>query len=357
MCESYEALSLWSRTSCVLPERRSVGGVHATYSLLAASCSNAPSLFCRPSREQTPAYRLGRPQVPADYGRQPRPSSNNPLRFCPSLLESKMWSAGDQARSNLTVAPLRTAPKSAALSPMWAKTLTRLAALGSWFWLAGVGPQKMQTALPGGQYATEPTSITSRASSSSSSSTGTLKYSSSPQRLDRPSIGSAFQIAVAVAVSARVATQVTPPALMRIMRPAMPLHLRRVTHSITATMFGMGVFSKLQLKAEQRVVVEGLPAGVDLELDQAQVQSDAATADAVILFVASAAELRERSADVVQAAKRDALAWVAYPKAGRLGTDLNRDSLARLMMDAGVQPVRQVAINDVWSALRFRPGA
>jgi hypothetical protein len=51
------------------------------------------------------------------------------------------------------------------------------------------------------------------------------------------------------------------------------------------------------------------------------------------------------------------LAWVAYPKAGQLGTDLNRDSLARLMIERGVQPVRQVAINEVWSALRFRPGS
>jgi hypothetical protein len=117
----------------------------------------------------------------------------------------------------------------------------------------------------------------------------------------------------------------------------------------------MAMSSKLQIKAGQRVVVEGLPQGVDLELDAGQVQDDAASADAVILFVANAAELDQRAGNVVVAAKRDALAWVAYPKAGKLGTDLNRDSLARLMIERGVQPVRQVAIDDVWSALRFRP--
>jgi len=117
----------------------------------------------------------------------------------------------------------------------------------------------------------------------------------------------------------------------------------------------MAVSSKLQVKAGQRVLVEGLPQGVDLELDQAQRHDDPASADAVILFVATAAELGQRGDNVVQAAKRDALAWVAYPKAGKLGTDLNRDSLARLMTERGVQPVRQVAIDDVWSALRFRP--
>ncbi len=102
--------------------------------------------------------------------------------------------------------------------------------------------------------------------------------------------------------------------------------------------------------------MEHLPHGVDLGVDQGQLQDDPASADAVILFVATAAELGQRADNVVQAARRDALAWVAYPKAGQLGTDLNRDSLARLMIERGVQPVRQVAIDEVWSALRFRPG-
>src|SRR5579864_2050182 len=113
--------------------------------------------------------------------------------------------------------------------------------------------------------------------------------------------------------------------------------------------------AKLNIKAGQTVVVEGLPKGVELVFEQGQLQQDAGSADAVILFVANAAEFGQRADNVVKAAKRDALAWVAYPKAGQLGTDLNRDSLAKLMLERGVQPVRQVAINEVWSALRFRP--
>jgi hypothetical protein len=52
----------------------------------------------------------------------------------------------------------------------------------------------------------------------------------------------------------------------------------------------------------------------------------------------------------------DRLTWVAYPKSGQLGTDLNRDSLAALLIASGIQPVRQIAVDEVWSALRFRPG-
>jgi hypothetical protein len=43
------------------------------------------------------------------------------------------------------------------------------------------------------------------------------------------------------------------------------------------------------------------------------------------------------------------------PKAGRLDTDLNRDSLAAALRERGLRAVRQIAIDDVWSALRFRP--
>jgi hypothetical protein len=52
----------------------------------------------------------------------------------------------------------------------------------------------------------------------------------------------------------------------------------------------------------------------------------------------------------------DGLTWVAYPKSGQLGTDLHRDSLAALLMASGIKPVCQIAVDEVWSALRFRPG-
>lgn len=77
---------------------------------------------------------------------------------------------------------------------------------------------------------------------------------------------------------------------------------------------------------------------------------------AVLVFVLGRAALD--SADVavaVEAAGRDALAWVPYPKDGQLSTDLNRDSLAVARGQRGVRPVRQVSIDGTWSALRFRP--
>jgi len=50
---------------------------------------------------------------------------------------------------------------------------------------------------------------------------------------------------------------------------------------------------------------------------------------------------------------RPANVWVAYPKANR--ADINRDSLWPILADYGMRPITQVALNDVWSGLRFRP--
>jgi hypothetical protein len=112
--------------------------------------------------------------------------------------------------------------------------------------------------------------------------------------------------------------------------------------------------AKLQIKAGTRVAILGTrPDGPDLaDLGQ---PTEAAEADAVIAVIVLAAELTETAAPAIAAARQDRLAWIAYPKGGQLGTDLNRDSLARAVRDLGVQPVRQVALDHVWSALRFRP--
>lgn len=117
----------------------------------------------------------------------------------------------------------------------------------------------------------------------------------------------------------------------------------------------MDVAGKLQIKPGQSVCLLNMPDGVDVGVNSGT--DDPGSADAVVLFVAHAADLEESSEPAVAAARRDALAWVAYPKAGQLDTDLNRDRLAELMVAKGVRPVRQVSVDAVWSALRFRPPA
>lgn len=111
----------------------------------------------------------------------------------------------------------------------------------------------------------------------------------------------------------------------------------------------MSLTQKMQLKPSQSFQVLNAPAELDLDLPAAE------GGEAVLLFVRSRAELESLAAPFVEAARADRLAWLAYPKGGQLGTDVNRDILWELTKPMGIRPVRQISIDEVWSALRFRP--
>ena len=115
--------------------------------------------------------------------------------------------------------------------------------------------------------------------------------------------------------------------------------------------------AKLQLRPNQGVAAVGAPEGLNLALAAEAAGTEPGPADAVLVFVRTAAELGRLGAPALRGGREDSLAWIAYPKAGQLGTDLTRDVLAALLRESGVQPVRQVAIDDVWSALRLRPAS
>jgi hypothetical protein len=117
----------------------------------------------------------------------------------------------------------------------------------------------------------------------------------------------------------------------------------------------MDLAAKLQMKPGQRV--EGLlvPDPVASALPERALEGDDKEDTALLVFVADRSVLEAQRATIVDAVGRGRLTWVSYPKAGQLGTDLNRDSLAALLEQSGVQPVRQIALDDLWSALRFRP--
>ncbi|MDN5274475.1 MAG: hypothetical protein JWP06_376 [Candidatus Saccharibacteria bacterium] len=73
-----------------------------------------------------------------------------------------------------------------------------------------------------------------------------------------------------------------------------------------------------------------------------------------MVFVANKAELDRHIQTLIQMATRGMMVWLAYPKAKQLDTDLNRDIIWTYMCTFGFDAVRQVAIDDMWSALRFK---
>jgi hypothetical protein len=81
--------------------------------------------------------------------------------------------------------------------------------------------------------------------------------------------------------------------------------------------------------------------------------ADAAVADVMLACVLDRAALERATDELVGAASRGALTRPpACPKAGQIGTDLNRDMIRTALEAHGTSTVRQVALDDVWSALR-----
>ncbi len=93
-----------------------------------------------------------------------------------------------------------------------------------------------------------------------------------------------------------------------------------------------------------------LPEGVSVDGEQADGY------DVVHLFVRDLEELRRELPGALAAGKPGVLFWISYPKqTGGMQTNINRDTLWATMRGTGWRPVTQVAVDNVWSALRFRP--
>ncbi|MFD1934959.1 MULTISPECIES: hypothetical protein [Nonomuraea] len=96
---------------------------------------------------------------------------------------------------------------------------------------------------------------------------------------------------------------------------------------------------------DRRALVGPLPDGV----------TDAPspdTAGVALVFGDDAAAVRQvlgkHAADIT----KPPVVWIAYPKGNR--SDINRDTLWPIAGEYGLRPNGQVAIDDTWSALRFR---
>ena len=126
-------------------------------------------------------------------------------------------------------------------------------------------------------------------------------------------------------------------------------------------MITTNLIKKLRIQPGQRLLILNAPEGYISELGQllegAEVkQAQDGAFDFVQVFVKSIAELEEHAPKAMKSVKYDGLLWICYPKqSSKIKTDINRDSGWDVIQQAGLRPVTQVAIDDTWSALRFRP--
>jgi hypothetical protein len=120
------------------------------------------------------------------------------------------------------------------------------------------------------------------------------------------------------------------------------------------------LFKKMNLKDQKGIVVLNAPASFEPELaalDDVAVQRKVPKLlNFALAFVTQQKDLDAISAKLTHAAEGDAILWIAYPKgtSKNYTCDFNRDSGWTVLGGAGWEPVRMIAIDADWSALRFR---
>ncbi len=122
------------------------------------------------------------------------------------------------------------------------------------------------------------------------------------------------------------------------------------------------IFEKLNLKDQKQIVVLNPPGSFEGELAAltgVEIIRDLKKAKAVtfsLAFVTTPEQVNALAPAIAGKADGDAIVWFAYPKGSskKYKSQINRDNGWHVLGQEDFEPVRMVAIDLDWSALRFR---
>lgn len=127
-----------------------------------------------------------------------------------------------------------------------------------------------------------------------------------------------------------------------------------------------GIFKKLNYKNQRVLCVLQAPESFRAALDELPPETEvrysmqsSGALDFVIAFVTTQSAIYELAPVIAQSLNGDGIVWFAYPKQSskRYTCEFNRDTGWGLLGKLGFEPVRQVSIDEDWTALRFRQAA
>ncbi len=122
------------------------------------------------------------------------------------------------------------------------------------------------------------------------------------------------------------------------------------------------VFDKLNLRSQKEILVLNAPESFEKELDglkgvlvNRQVEKVKGF-EFALAFATKQTEVNRLTKALAAKAQGDAILWFAYPKgtSKKYKCDFNRDNGWDELKKSGFDTVRAVAIDEDWSALRFR---
>jgi hypothetical protein len=122
------------------------------------------------------------------------------------------------------------------------------------------------------------------------------------------------------------------------------------------------VFAKLNLKDHKKIVVLNSPDSFESELaglKGLEIIRDLKKAKDLafsLAFVTTQEQVNALAPEIARKAEGDAILWLAYPKgtSKKYKSQINRDKGWNALGQEGFEPVRMVAIDQDWSAVRFR---
>jgi hypothetical protein len=121
------------------------------------------------------------------------------------------------------------------------------------------------------------------------------------------------------------------------------------------------LLEKLQLKDEKNLLIQGLPSAIEKQFSKLAFAKNITPLlktkkiDFALLFAVNEQQLAGIVREVLPALHADAKFWVAHPKLGsKIFTTLYRDCSWNCITGLGYESVRQVALDHVWTAIRFK---
>lgn len=126
-------------------------------------------------------------------------------------------------------------------------------------------------------------------------------------------------------------------------------------------MSSQSLLEKLQLKDEKNLLIQGLPSSIEKQFIKLSFAKHVTPllksrkVDFALVFAVSQKQLKDILHDVIPVLHTDAKLWIAYPKlSSKIASDLSRDENWECITKYGFEPVRSIALDSVWSAIRLR---